>query len=147
MKTALNESGRHIFYSMCNWGREQSWEWAMDYANSWRNTGDISNKWSSFLSILDQQVRNNVTGYSGPGGWNDPDMLEVGNKGMTDNEYYSHFALWCLLKAPLLIGCDLTAMSDMTLEILGNEELIAINQDSLGKQGNRTKPQSGPGDH
>ena len=71
--------------------------------------------------------------YSGPGGWNDPDMLEVGNGGMTTVEYQSHFALWALLKAPLIIGCDITNMSEDTKNILMNEEVIAVNQDSLGK--------------
>ena len=120
MKKALNESGRHIFYSMCNWGQEKSWEWAKDYANSWRTTGDIRDTWQSMIGILDLQASNKVAQYAGPGGWNDPDMLEVGNGKMTQNEYQAHFALWCLLKAPLLIGCSLSNITDETLDILGN---------------------------
>jgi alpha-galactosidase len=83
MHKALNESGRHIFYSMCNWGKEESWKWAPEYANSWRTTGDIRDSWESWTSILDQQV--GLEKYAGKGGWNDPDMLEVGNGGMADN--------------------------------------------------------------
>ena len=80
MHKALNESGRHIFYSMCNWGQEKSWEWAGPLANSWRTTTDIKDTWKSFTSILDQQAGLEV--YAGKGGWNDPDMLEIGNGGM-----------------------------------------------------------------
>lgn len=119
MSKALNQSGRAIFYSMCNWGEERSWEWAAPMANSWRTTGDISDNWKSFINILDQQV--DLNKYSAKGAWNDPDMLEVGNGGMKFNEYYAHFALWCILKAPLLIGCDLNTMTEETLTILGNE--------------------------
>lgn len=118
MHKALNESGRAIFYSMCNWGQEESWKWAGPYANSWRTTGDISDNWKSMTSILDKQVGLEI--YAGKGGWNDPDMLEVGNGGMTFNEYLAHFAFWCLLKAPLLIGCSLENISEETLTILGN---------------------------
>lgn len=119
MHKALNESGRHIFYSMCNWGQERAWEWAGPYANSWRTTGDISDNWKSFTSILDQQVGLEV--YAGKGGWNDPDMLEVGNGGMTNDEYTAHFTFWAILKAPLLIGCSLENISAETLNILGNQ--------------------------
>ena len=109
MHKALNESGRQIFYSMCNWGQEESWTWAGPYANSWRTTGDIKDNWKSWTAILDKQV--GLEKYAGPGGWNDPDMLEVGNGGMTFNEYYAHFIFWCILKAPLLIGCSLEDIS------------------------------------
>ena len=87
-------------------------------ANSWRTTLDISDNWNSFVKLLDQQV--GLEKYAGKGGWNDPDMLEVGNGGMTFDEYYAHFSLWCLLKAPLLIGCSLENISEQTLTILGN---------------------------
>lgn len=110
---------------MCEWGVDQPWTWASPVGNSWRTTGDISDNWNSFVSILDQNA--GLYNYSSIGGWNDPDMLEVGNGGMTTNEYQAHFALWALLKAPLLIGCDLEKMSDDTLNILGNEEVIAVN--------------------
>ena len=83
MMKALNKTGRPIFFSMCNWGTQKSWTWAMNYSNSWRTTGDILDNWKSFLSNLDQQV--GLEKYSGKGGWNDPDMLEVGNGGMKNS--------------------------------------------------------------
>jgi alpha-galactosidase len=85
--------------------------------NSWRTTGDISDNWDSFVKILDENQP--LYSYSAPGGWNDPDMLEVGNGGMTFNEYYAEFSLWALMKAPLIIGCDVTNISNETLTILG----------------------------
>eukprot|EP00919_Chromeraceae_sp_WS-2016_P049152 GHVR01116331.1.p1 GENE.GHVR01116331.1~~GHVR01116331.1.p1 ORF type:complete len:140 (+),score=12.13 GHVR01116331.1:807-1226(+) len=132
MRDALNASGRPIFFSMCEWGRQKPYLWAQNVANSWRTTVDIKDNWESFLYILGKQV--GLSKYSGPGGWNDPDMLEVGNGRMTNDEYQTHFALWAALKAPLLIGCNLKTMNSETLKILGNEEMISINQDSLGKQ-------------
>jgi len=135
MSQALLKTGRPIYFSLCEWGVENPAVWAPAIGNSWRTTGDIKDNWDSFVSILDQQV--GLENYSGPGHWNDPDMLEVGNGGMTNDEYKAHFALWALLKAPLLIGCDLSNMTSETLEIIGNEEIIAINQDKLGIQGKR----------
>lgn len=135
MSAALNKTGRPIFFSMCEWGDENPAAWAANVGNSWRTTGDISDNWSSFLSILDNQV--GLESYAGPGHWNDPDMLEVGNGGMTFNEYQAHFSLWALLKAPLIIGCDVRNMDKNTLDLLGNEEIISINQDKLGVQGKR----------
>ncbi len=135
MRDALLKTGRPIFYSMCEWGQESPAEWAGDIANSWRTTGDILDNWEVFVSILDQQV--GLEKYAKPGAWNDPDMLEVGNGAMKDHEYQAHFALWALLKAPLLIGCDVTNMSDATKKILSNEDIIDINQDPLGIQGRR----------
>ena len=87
---------------------------------------DYNNKWAS---------------YAGPGGWNDPDMLEVGNGGMTYDEYRAHFSLWALAKAPLIVGCDVTSMSKETREIILNKEVIAVNQDNLGIQGTKVKSQ------
>jgi alpha-galactosidase len=142
MRDALLKSGRDIFFSMCEWGVEDPAKWATPVGNSWRTTQDISDNWDSFLEILDLQY--GLEKYSGPGGWNDPDMLEVGNGGMTDREYEAHFSLWALLKAPLLIGCDLTNMSEATRRLLGNTELIAINQDPLGKQGRRIQRNERP---
>lgn len=120
---------------MCEWGFDEPAQWAGALSNSWRTTGDIKDNWDSFIEILDLQVGLEI--YAGPGGWNDPDMLEVGNGGMTTSEYQAHFALWSLLKAPLLIGCDIPKMTIETKNILLNKEIIAINQDSLGKQGKR----------
>ena len=133
MRDALNATGRPIFFSLCEWGREDVPSWGHAVGNSWRTTGDISDHWESMLKNLyenDQYAQ-----FAGPGGWNDPDMLEVGNGGMTTTEYISHFSLWCLAKAPLIIGCDITQMSNDTKTILTNTELIAINQDSRGVQG------------
>jgi len=118
---------------MCEWGVEDPATWSGNVGNSWRTTGDISDHWSSFTSNLDQNDR--WWNYSGPGHWNDPDMLEVGNGAMTNDEYISHFSLWCLIKSPLLIGCDVTKMSSATLTILTNKEVIALSQDTLGVQG------------
>lgn len=132
MRDALNASGRHIFFSMCQWGVEQPWSWAAPVGNSWRTTGDIGPSYKSMLSILDKQK--GLSKYAGPGAWNDPDMLEVGNGLMTHDEYQTHFAFWAALKSPLLIGCNLKGISHATLSILANEEVIAVNQDPLGKQ-------------
>lgn len=132
MRDALNATGRPIFFSMCQWGEDTPWVWSKPVGNSWRTTGDISDKYSSFINILDEQI--SLSRYASPGGWNDPDMLEVGNGLMTYDEYQSHFALWAALKAPLLIGCGLSGITQQTLTILGNEEVIAVNQDPLGKQ-------------
>ncbi|KAL1825081.1 hypothetical protein ACET3Z_011859 [Daucus carota] len=137
MSKALLNSGRSIFYSLCEWGQEDPATWAPALGNSWRTTGDISDNWDSMTSRADQNDR--WASYAGPGGWNDPDMLEVGNGGMTAAEYRSHFSIWALAKAPLLIGCDLTAMDNNTLEILSNKEVIDVNQDKLGTQGKKVK--------
>ncbi|KAJ6758828.1 ALPHA-GALACTOSIDASE 2 [Salix koriyanagi] len=118
-----------------------SWEdpatWAPNVGNSWRTTGDISDNWDSMTSRADQN--DGWASYAAPGGWNDPDMLEVGNGGMTTEEYRSHFSIWALAKAPLLIGCDVRTMSNETLEILSNKEVIEVNQDKLGVQGKKVK--------
>ncbi|WP_328441937.1 NPCBM/NEW2 domain-containing protein [Streptomyces sp. NBC_00444] len=133
MRDALKATGRPIVYSICEWGQNKPWEWASDVGHLWRTTGDISDTWGSMLSILKQNLP--LAQYAGPGNWNDPDMLEVGNGGMTDTEYRSHFSLWSIMAAPLLIGSDLREASDATFEILGNKEVIAVDQDTLGKQG------------
>ncbi|CAA6655705.1 unnamed protein product [Spirodela intermedia] len=136
MSKALLNSGRRIFFSMCEWGQEDPATWAPEIGNSWRTTGDIEDKWR-VTSIADQNDR--WAAYARPGGWNDPDMLEVGNGGMTADEYVSHFSIWALVKAPLLIGCDVRSMSNETQGILSNKEVIAVNQDSLGRQGQKVK--------
>jgi len=144
MRDALNATGRHIFFSMCEWGVDNPATWAPLVGNSWRTTGDISDNWGSMTSNLD--INNNWFKQAGPGGWNDPDMLEVGNGGMTNTEYVSHFSLWAISKAPLLIGCDVTNLSPETLAILTNSEVIAINQDSLGIQAGKVAQYPGPDD-
>ncbi|KAK3128041.1 hypothetical protein QOZ80_7AG0581820 [Eleusine coracana subsp. coracana] len=135
MRDALNSTGRQIFYSLCEWGQDDPALWAGKVGNSWRTTDDIVDTWKSMTDIADKN--NKWASYAGPGGWNDPDMLEVGNGGMTFAEYRSHFSIWALMKAPLLIGCDVRNMTSETLEILSNKEVIQVNQDPLGVQGRR----------
>ncbi|KAF8014757.1 hypothetical protein BT93_H0531 [Corymbia citriodora subsp. variegata] len=137
MSKALLNSGRKIFFSLCEWGQEDPATWASSVGNSWRTTDDISDQWDSMTSRADQNDK--WASYAGPGGWNDPDMLEVGNGGMTTEEYRSHFSIWALVKAPLLIGCDVRSMDNTTLMLLSNKEVIAVNQDSLGVQGKKVK--------
>ncbi|KAG6556475.1 hypothetical protein Mapa_002420 [Marchantia paleacea] len=135
MRNALNMSGRQIFYSMCEWGKDDPATWGVEVGNSWRTTEDIKDNWKSMTKIADENDK--WADFAGPGGWNDPDMLEVGNGGMTMDECRSHFSVWALMKAPLLIGCDVRNMSAEVLEILSNKEVIDVNQDPLGVQGRR----------
>jgi len=146
MRDALAKSGRPIVFSICEWGSTKPWLWAGSVGNLWRSTGDIIDKWdvgekkndgNGVVQILDLQ--DGIETYAGPGHWNDPDMLEVGNGGMTNTEYRSHFSLWCLMAAPLMAGNDLEHMSDETRAILTNKELIAVDQDPLGNQAKRVK--------
>ncbi|KAG5402949.1 hypothetical protein IGI04_009068 [Brassica rapa subsp. trilocularis] len=118
-------------------GQEDPATWAGAIGNSWRTTGDIRDNWQSMTMIADQNDR--WASYARPGSWNDPDMLEVGNGGMTREEYRSHFSIWALAKAPLLIGCDLRSMDKVTYELLSNKEVIGVNQDKLGIQGKKIK--------
>jgi alpha-galactosidase len=137
MRDALEAAGRPIVFSICEWGSTQPWLWAQGIGHLWRTTGDIQANWVSVTNLLDQQV--GLEKYAGPGGWNDPDMLEVGNGTMTKGEYRAHFSLWCILAAPLIAGNDLRSMSADVVEILTNKEVIAINQDSLGIQGHKVR--------
>jgi alpha-galactosidase len=145
MRDALKKSGRPIVFSLCEWGSTKPWLWGRDVGNLWRATGDIADKWSSgkkedglgVVQILDQV--NGLESYAGPGHWNDPDMLEVGNGGLNENEARAHFSLWCILAAPLMAGNDLRNMSPAIHDILTNKELIAVNQDPLGRQGRRVQ--------
>jgi alpha-galactosidase len=132
MRNALFAAGRPIVFSICEWGSNKPWEWAGEVGNLWRTTGDIGDNWNSMINIFNQQK--DLARYAGPGGWNDPDMLEVGNGGMTFDEYKTHFTLWSMLAAPLLAGNDLAAMTPETKLILMNKEIIAVNQDTLGQQ-------------
>ncbi len=140
MRDALYKAGRPIVFSMCEWGSNEPWLWGQGIAHLWRTTGDISDcfscesNWGSMgvMQILDRQVK--LRGYSGPGHWNDPDMLEVGNHGLTLTEARTHFGLWCLLSAPLMAGNDLRNMPEEIVKILTNREVIAIDQDTLGRQ-------------
>ncbi|HTI23642.1 MAG TPA: NPCBM/NEW2 domain-containing protein, partial [Kutzneria sp.] len=133
MRDALAATGRPILYSLCEWGVNEPWTWGPAVGNSWRTTGDISDKYSSMLSIFKKNVV--LAPYAGPGHWNDPDMLEVGNGGMTDTEYRSHFSLWSIMAAPLLIGSDIRKATPATMSILTNRDVIAVDQDPLGVQG------------
>jgi len=134
MARSLRATGRPIVFSICEWGSNQPWLWAPEVGgNLWRTTGDISDTWQSVMKILDQQAA--LAPYSRPNAWNDPDMLEVGNGGMSDVEYRAHFSLWALLNAPLIAGNDLRTMADSTRAILENREVIAVDQDWGGSQG------------
>ncbi len=133
MGKALLATGRPIVYSICEWGAKDPYQWAPAISNLWRTTGDISDNWNSMIDIVDQQV--GLHKYAGPGHWNDPDMLEVGNGGMTNTEYRTHFSMWAILAAPLIAGNDLLHMTETTREILTNKEVIAVDQDPAGKEG------------
>jgi len=151
MRDALDASGKAIVFSLCEWGTAKPWLWGHEVGgNLWRTTGDIQDRWegsvkwpngtccsNGVLAILDQEA--GLESYAGPGHWNDPDMLEVGNGGMTNTEYRSHFSLWAILAAPLIAGNDLRSMPAEVQEILTNKEVIAVNQDALGRQGTRVR--------
>ncbi|CAG8696569.1 25221_t:CDS:10, partial [Racocetra persica] len=130
MGRALNETGRPIFYSICEWGKSKPFLWAKQVGNSWRTTLDIRASWASITSIIQRQQM--ITKYAGPGGWNDPDMLQVGNGYLTLDEQKSHFAIWAALKAPLILGFDIRNPPADAMELVLNEEIIAVNQDPLG---------------
>jgi alpha-galactosidase len=148
MRAALDGSGRAIVFSICEWGTSKPWLWANGVGNLWRTTGDISDRWegkvkwpngdccsNGMTEILDEQV--GLASYAGPGHWNDPDMLEVGNGGMTVTEYRAHFSLWAMLAAPLIAGNDLRDMKPEIRDILTQKEVIAVDQDEAGKEGRR----------
>ncbi|WP_242157270.1 glycoside hydrolase family 27 protein [Aestuariivivens sediminis] len=141
MSEAIREAGRPMVFSICEWGLSKPWTWAATVGHLWRTTydirdwydGEIEGNFLGWSIILDKQV--GLERYSGPGHWNDPDMLEVGNGRQTNTEYQAHFSFWALLNAPLIAGNDLRNMDARTIEILTNKEVIAVNQDRLGKQG------------
>jgi alpha-galactosidase len=136
MGDALLQTGRPIVYSLCQYGRFDVWKWGPEVGgNLWRTTGDIRDTWDSMTGIGFRQ--DDLAQYAKPGHWNDPDMLEIGNGGMSDTEYKTHLSLWAMLAAPLLAGNDLRQMTPETLAILTNREVIAVDQDRLGKQGKR----------
>ena len=166
MRNALRDAGRPIFFSMCEWGTSKPWEWAAEVGHSWRTTGDIGASFTTIpdrndadgnpiwhpLSVLEIiELNEPLRRYAGPGHWNDPDMLEVGNRGwiynepaaLTPAENRSHFAIWCMMAAPLILGNDLTSITPETLAIIKNRDLIAIDQDPLGIQGLRLKKENG----
>jgi alpha-galactosidase len=132
-RDALRQTGRPIVLSICEWGRNDPWTWARGVGQLWRTTSDIADNWESVAWIINANAHHYAA--AGPGGWNDPDMLEVGNGGMTGDEYRAHFSLWAIMAAPLMAGNDLRAMTEETKAILLNREVIAIDQDPLGLQG------------
>jgi len=137
MRDALKATGRPIIFSLCEWGMNKPWLWAREVGHLWRTTGDIEDSWESWTGILDHQVE--LADYAGPGHWNDPDMLEVGNGGMTLEEYRAHFSLWCILAAPLMMGHDVRSMTEEIRQLLTNPDVIAVNQDPLGRQGSKVR--------
>jgi alpha-galactosidase len=151
MRDALYTAGRPIVFSICEWGGSKPWEWAKDVGHLWRTTGDIMDcynckqrweqGWKVILDLQYSQVQpadgqgNGIGQYAGPGHWNDPDMLEVGNEGLTFAESRAHFSMWGILAAPLMAGNDVRGMSPEITAVLTDKEALAINQDKLGKQG------------
>ncbi len=132
MGDALHSTGRPIVFSLCQYGREDVWNWGAKVSgNLWRTTGDISDNWKSMSGIAFKQL--SIAPYATIGHWNDPDMLEVGNGGMSDEEYRTHMSLWAMLRAPLLAGNDIRSMSQATKAILMNRDVIAIDQDPRGE--------------
>ena len=149
IRQALDASGRPIVLSICEWGGRQPWLWGKESGgNLWRTTGDIQDRWAGkkewspgnccsngMLAIVDENA--DLYSFAGPGHWNDPDMLEVGNGGMTTTEYRTHFSLWAIMAAPLIAGNDVRNMTPEIHDILTNKEVIAVDQDPLGRQGRR----------
>jgi alpha-galactosidase len=136
MDKALKATGRPIVYSLCEYGWDAVWEWAPSVGgNLWRTTGDVNATWESIYSIINSQA--GLASYASIGHWNDPDMLEVGNGKLTLAENRSHFSMWAMLAAPLLAGNDLPNMKPEIKAILTNKDVIALDQDGLGKQGTR----------
>ncbi len=138
---ALANTGRAIVFSLCSWGQGSPWLWGSSVGNLWRTTGDISDNWTSMLSNFDSSATH--AAYAGSGGWNDPDMLEVGNGGMSATEDQTHFSLWAISAAPLILGNDMTNMSASAKSTLTNTEVIAVDQDSLGVQGTKVSDSNG----
>ncbi len=139
LKNAYSKLGKGYIFSICEWGSNNPWLWGDTCGHLWRTTGDINASWGSIVSIVDQQISKQLYRYAKPGGWNDPDMLEVGRGSLTLAENQAHFDLWCIQAAPLLLGNDLTTMSDDIFNIVSNREVIAVDQDSLGWQGRRVR--------
>jgi alpha-galactosidase len=144
MEAALRKQERDIVFSLCQYGMGDVWEWGAQVGgNCWRTTGDIGDSWGSMSGIGFKQ--NGHEKWAGPGHWNDPDMLVLGKVGwghlhptrLTPNEQYTHVSLWCLLAAPLLIGADMSQLDPFTFNLLANDEVLAVNQDALGRQASR----------
>lgn len=140
MRDELHSTGRPIVYSISEYGATQPWTWAPGIANLWRTTSDILPIWGVIAAIIDSQSE--LHPFSGPGGWNDPDMLQVGNGPLSDVENRSHFTMWAMLAAPLMLGTDLAAASPDLISVITNDEVIAIDQDPLGQQAQRIRSDS-----
>lgn len=149
MSDAIQATGRPMLLSLCEWGVSRPWEWAKGVGAMWRTTSDIQDcfdcvrNWggAGWVPLLDQNA--DLSPYAGPGHWNDPDMLEVGNNALTPVECRSHFAMWCMLAAPLIAGNNISTMNDTIRDILTAPEIIAIDQDPLGIQGTRLRNEAG----
>jgi alpha-galactosidase len=144
MADALRSTGRDIVLSICEWGKDRPWDWGPKIGNLWRTTTDIRNAWTGrvkfqigMVDIVD--LNEPLYAHAGPGHWNDPDMLQIGNGGMTDVEERAHFSLWAIMAAPLMAGNDIENMDARVRDILLNKEVIAIDQDKLGIQGHRVR--------
>ncbi len=145
MSDAIRATGRPMLLSLCEWGISSPWEWAKGIGAMWRTTSDIQDcfdcvrNWGGmgFIKILEKNV--NLAPFAGPGYWNDPDMLEIGNEALTPTECRSHFAMWCIMAAPLIAGNNISTMNDTIKNILTAPEIIAIDQDPLGIQGTRIR--------
>jgi alpha-galactosidase len=136
MRDELAKTGRPIVYAISEYGVSKPWTWARPVANLWRTTNDLAPDWTSVSSVINEQAA--VADYTGmPGGWNDPDMLQIGNGTLTDDENRAHLSLWALLNAPLFAGTDLAKLSPANLSTLLNDEVIAVDQDFAGAQGHR----------
>ncbi|KAF4626266.1 hypothetical protein G7Y89_g11892 [Cudoniella acicularis] len=140
MRDALEGARRPILYSLCQWGRDSVWTWGKTVGNSWRMSGDIEVKWASVASIASQAA--DISSLAGPGGFNDLDMMEIGNGGLNPAEERTHFALWCLAKSPIILGTDLTKIPASSLQIIKNKALLSISQDPLGKAATTFIPDS-----
>ena len=149
MSDAIRATGRPMLLSLCEWGISSPWEWAKGIGAMWRTTSDIQDcfdcvrNWGGmgFIKILEKNL--NLAPFAGPGYWNDPDMLEVGNEALTPTECRSHFAMWCMMAAPLIAGNNISTMNDTIKNILTAPEIIAIDQDPLGIQGTRIRNDNG----
>ncbi|OAQ63714.1 alpha-galactosidase [Pochonia chlamydosporia 170] len=131
MRNAFLNISRPILFSVCQWGRDNVWTWGANYGNSWRMSSDISPTWDSVAKIA--RMAGSISQYAGPGGFNDLDMLEIGNGELTVAEQRAHFGIWAIAKSPLILGCDLSKISPKSLAIIKNKGIISINQDPLGK--------------
>lgn len=145
-----NTPEKPIVYSICEWGTAQPWDWGRKAGNMWRTTHDIMPVWKSVVLLYDFTIKKYAA--AGPGGWNDPDMLEVGNGKLSEDENRAHFSLWCMMAAPLMLGNDIRKFVDgnnnavegnSALKIVTNKQLIAIDQDTLGKPAKRLKKVTG----